>query len=210
MTRYYVDCEFIDDGKAIDLISIGIVGEYGREYYAQSCEFNPDNASKWVQKHVFTALAVCPYINLTNAYYIKAEIIKHSGIGGKCTSELNTATMRNTDYLTEQIKLGNYPDCGWRTRKQIKQELIAFLDPEKYGKPELFGWCSAYDFVAFCQLFGTMMDLPKEYPHYIKDLQQVLDERGIVDSDLPQQEDGLHNALADARHIKRLWEEVLA
>ncbi len=67
----------------------------------------------------------------------------------------------------------------------------------------------AYDFVALCQLFGTMMDLPKGYPHYIRDLQHVLDVRGISDDDLPKQYGYAHNALDDARHIKKLCEYVL-
>jgi hypothetical protein len=33
-TRYAFDTEFIEDGRTIDLISIGIVCEDGREYYA--------------------------------------------------------------------------------------------------------------------------------------------------------------------------------
>ncbi len=73
------------------------------------------------------------------------------------------------------------------------------------GEPELWGWITGYDYVTFCQIFGTMMDLPPGYPHYIKDLQHVLDERGISDDELPEQEEGLHNALHDARHLKRLW-----
>lgn len=32
--KYFYDTEFHDDGKTIDLISIGIVAEDGREYYA--------------------------------------------------------------------------------------------------------------------------------------------------------------------------------
>jgi hypothetical protein len=32
--RYFYDTEFIEDGHTIDLISIGIVAEDGREYYA--------------------------------------------------------------------------------------------------------------------------------------------------------------------------------
>lgn len=40
MTRYFYDCEFIEDGVTIDLISIGIAADDGREYYAVSSEFN--------------------------------------------------------------------------------------------------------------------------------------------------------------------------
>lgn len=45
MTEYFLDTEFVDNGKTIDLISIGIVDSYGHEYYTQSVEFDPANAS---------------------------------------------------------------------------------------------------------------------------------------------------------------------
>jgi len=32
--RYFYDCEFIEDGRLIDLVSIGVVDEQGREFYA--------------------------------------------------------------------------------------------------------------------------------------------------------------------------------
>ena len=54
--RYFYDTEFIEDGKTIDLISIGIVAEDGREYYAISKEFNECKASDWVQENVITQL----------------------------------------------------------------------------------------------------------------------------------------------------------
>jgi uncharacterized protein YjfI (DUF2170 family) len=38
--KYFYDTEFIDNGRIIDLISIGVVAEDGREYYAISTEFN--------------------------------------------------------------------------------------------------------------------------------------------------------------------------
>ena len=40
-TKYFLDTEFIEDGKTIDLISLGIVCEDGRELYLQNseCEF---------------------------------------------------------------------------------------------------------------------------------------------------------------------------
>lgn len=58
----------------------------------------------------------------------------------------------------------------------------------------------------FCQLWGTMMDVPRFIPHSMIDIQQTLDERGITDDLLPQQQEGVHHALSDARYIKRLWE----
>lgn len=54
--RYFYDTEFIDDGHTIELISIGVVAEDGREYYAISTEFNPERAGKWVRANVLPKL----------------------------------------------------------------------------------------------------------------------------------------------------------
>ena len=55
--RYFYDCEFIEDGRVIDLVSIGVVDEYGREFYAVSTEFDATAAVPWVRRNV---LASCP------------------------------------------------------------------------------------------------------------------------------------------------------
>lgn len=54
--RYFYDCEFIEDGRTIDLVSIAVVGEDGREFYGVSTEFNPDKAGKWVRANVLPKL----------------------------------------------------------------------------------------------------------------------------------------------------------
>jgi 3'-5' exoribonuclease-like protein len=54
--RYFYDTEFIEDGITIDLVSIGVVDETGREFYAVSTEFNPDKAGQWVREHVLDKL----------------------------------------------------------------------------------------------------------------------------------------------------------
>jgi hypothetical protein len=54
--RYFYDTEFIEDGTTIDLVSIGVVDEQGREFYAVSTEFNPDKAGPWVRENVLDKL----------------------------------------------------------------------------------------------------------------------------------------------------------
>ena len=56
--KYYIDTEFCESGphKPIDLISIGIVAEDGRELYAVSAEFNPQDANDWVKANVLPHL----------------------------------------------------------------------------------------------------------------------------------------------------------
>ncbi len=195
--RYWLDCEFIDDGHTIDLVSIGIVAEDGRELYLQSTEFDINKASQWVRENVIMHLDICPHItqpagplySLGTLYGAQAQ---HKN--GQCLFTDETKGM-----------IEGYTDCPWRTREQIKCEVLMFLDAERYGYPELIGWCCAYDFVVLCQLFGTMMDVPRFVPHYMHDLQQVLDERGIADDEVPQSEGQAHNALIDARQMKSIW-----
>ncbi len=54
--RFFYDCEFIEDGRTIDLVSIGVVGEDGREFYAVSTDFNPSKAIDWVRRNVLAKL----------------------------------------------------------------------------------------------------------------------------------------------------------
>ncbi|HIW96645.1 MAG TPA: polyadenylate-specific 3'-exoribonuclease AS [Candidatus Corynebacterium gallistercoris] len=54
--RYFYDTEFIEDGTTIDLISIGVVAEDGREFYAISTEFDERKAGQWVRKNVLPQL----------------------------------------------------------------------------------------------------------------------------------------------------------
>jgi hypothetical protein len=54
--RYFYDCEFIEDGRTIELVSLGMVDEGGREFYAVSTEFDPSRAIDWVRRNVLDKL----------------------------------------------------------------------------------------------------------------------------------------------------------
>ena len=54
--RYFYDCEFIEDGRTVDLVSIGVVDEFGREFYAVSTEFDDSRAVPWVRRNVLDKL----------------------------------------------------------------------------------------------------------------------------------------------------------
>lgn len=72
------------------------------------------------------------------------------------------------------------------------------------AKPEFWGYYSSYDWVVFCQMFGTMMDLPDGFPMYCHDLKQWCDSLG--NPKLPEQGKGEHNALADARWNRDVYD----
>lgn len=54
--RFFYDCEFIEDGQTVELVSIGVVDETGREFYAVSTEFDANRAGPWVRQHVLPQL----------------------------------------------------------------------------------------------------------------------------------------------------------
>ena len=186
--RYWFDTEFIEDGKTIDLISIGIVAENGSEYYAINYDCDFSKASEWVKNNVIAQLPPAPLPQL------------HATVSGWHSSQA-------------------YKD-GWRNRLAIAHEIIEFIKLEEYGgielsyngwkdapmdsKPEFWAYYADYDWVVFCQLFGTMMDLPAGFPMYCRDIKQECDRLG--NPALPEQGKGEHNALANARWNKLAWE----
>ncbi|HZC16762.1 MAG TPA: hypothetical protein VE309_08370, partial [Caulobacteraceae bacterium] len=50
--KYWIDTEFIERPFSIDLISIGIAAEDGREFYAESSEVDWSKASQWTLQTV--------------------------------------------------------------------------------------------------------------------------------------------------------------
>jgi hypothetical protein len=50
--RYFIDTEFIDNGRTVDLISIGIVAEDGRELYIEVEDIDWAKADPWVIENV--------------------------------------------------------------------------------------------------------------------------------------------------------------
>ena len=50
--KYWLDTEFIERPYTIDLISVGLVAEDGREFYAESSEVDWTKASQWTLQTV--------------------------------------------------------------------------------------------------------------------------------------------------------------
>lgn len=73
--KYWFDTEFIDNGKTIELISIGIISEDDRTYYAVSGEFKRNQACPWVRQNVLPLLDVEPKPRVQ----IACEIMKYIG-----------------------------------------------------------------------------------------------------------------------------------
>ncbi len=146
--RYFLDTEFMESGHLmpITLLSIGIVAEDGREFYAINSEADWTLANDWVKENVV------PHLRRSDAPKLL--------------------------YI------------------EIAHRVLAFVEAGG-EKPEFWGYYADYDWVVFCQLFGAMIDLPRGWPMYCRDIKQLCDSLG--NSSLPAQESTEHNALNDAR-----------
>lgn len=71
--RYFYDTEFVEDGRTIDLISIAVVCEDGREYYAHVDKYDHAKAAA----HPFVSEHVLPHVEgmpLLAPEQVKAEL----------------------------------------------------------------------------------------------------------------------------------------
>jgi len=151
--RYFFDTEFIEDGSTIDLISIGIVRDDGKELYCCNRDAKLHLASDWVRENVLPLLP-------------------------------------------------SYKSWEWRSRSAIANCVRNFVLADQ--PIEFWAYYADYDWVALCQLFGTMMALPHFFPKFCMDLKQLSVMRGSPQH--PPQASGAHNALEDARYNKTLFE----
>ncbi len=216
--KYFLDTEFIEYPNTIDLISIGIVAEDGREYQAISSEYNYNDASEWVKENVILPLfwAQSP-INKT---YMDVHNF-HKRIG------------KTNSQIADEIYTFICPPSlasEWAGVGSIDSGADAYLAA---NPPEFYGYYADYDWVLFCSLFGIMMDLPKGFPMYCRDLKQMVDAKAnsiMVRAQLNSgfsrpfneyletlklysgypKEVNKHLAIADARFNKALYEFLMA
>lgn len=282
--KYFLDTEFLEGPQprkllgftigetkpTIDLISIALVAEDGREFYAVSKDFNLDAA--------WNAYDLLPFLTSKNHslndqrdYFVRdkvlrpifyqlwndkrhLDVINQSGAGkftlknlrtliglyGKTNEQIrqeiyefvnDPSGVQNIVYKFTQAKIGTWTPEKYPTEfEYIKQHNVHIppfpyseqtISTDIYCQPEFWADYACYDWVVFCWLFGKMIDLPKGFPLYCNDLQQLLEmkEKMLNESskkdnivynlrdheDFPK-ETNEHNALLDASQAKKLYE----
>ena len=86
---------------------------------------------------------------------------------------------------------------GVMPKESIRQDLVDFCG----DWPEIWGWYGAYDWVALCQIFGTMMDLPMNWPMFIREAMMYRGPRDV----LPKRTTPEHHALHDAEWQREVY-----
>lgn len=227
--KYFIDTEFLEGTQdkrvpflnikygqtkpTIDLISIGIISEDNREYYAVNKDFNLKEAWNRFDLKI-------------KEYWIRENVLKpiyYEWIG----KDINFHEV-NFTYNDFKKLLNKYG----KTNKQIAKEIIDFVqgDPVERNNPIFYAYYGAYDWVVFCWIFGKMIDLPRGFPMFSRDLKVMLDDKvlttgiflGLNNKDnsfkyrldfikkLPNypKQYNAHNALDDAKWNKKLYEFI--
>jgi len=258
--KYFIDTEFLEGTQerplilkgrlgnwmigypkpTIDLISIGIVAEDGREYYAISKDFNLKEAwnrfdikrtktgnnpykDYWIRDNVLKLIWEDCFLQAEQGdWYAYAKDGSYEIFVEKLNNGVfdNLFTFKSLEHVIK--KYG-------KTNEQIAEEVKEFNTWIKVptGKcldlspREFYGYYADYDWVVFCWLFGTMMNLPDGFPKYCIDLKQMLDEKqksrfglslfdGKLVNDIKKlpnypKQTNEHNALSDARFNFELY-----
>jgi hypothetical protein len=178
MAKYFLDTEFIEGFHKpllkkkrhfIDLISIGIVAEDGRKYYAVSKDFDLDyvwyNKDTWLKENVLKPIweDFVAHERYCKTYH--PSLIQWSYKGMKNLLKWHGYTSKQ---IAEDVKQFVYNPF-------LDSKPVIFSDNWHPKDVEFYGYFADYDWVVFCSLFGRMIDLPKGFPFYCRDLKQMLD-----------------------------------
>lgn len=174
-TKLFLDTEFSGLHQDTKLISIGLVSEDGRKFYAEYNDYDESQIDDWIKEHVIDNL------KYNNSVY---EYNKYDNVN---------VTMKSNSSV-------------------IKKKLIEWLS--QFKEVEIFSDCLAYDWVLFCNIFGTAFDIPKNIYYIPFDICTIFKVYGI-DPDINREEFAnieipveKHNSLYDALVIKACFEEL--
>lgn len=175
--RVYYDCEFLEDGRTIQPISIGMVAEDGRELYLvnQGIEWTGEKGSL--------------YDRICGNKWLMANVVPHLPV-----TQCVQPGLAHNDKGSFSLDSKDNRIVPLRFIRNAVREFVQASAPV-----ELWGYYSAYDHVLLAQLYGRMIDLPPGFPMWTNDVQQLAAELELEGMLPAQDASKAHNALEDAR-----------
>jgi hypothetical protein len=194
-TKIYFDTEFTGLHQNTTLISLGMISECGKEFYAEFTDYDQSQVDDWLRENVIEKLVMKVPLDGEDEPFT-ATRDKNNPIG-------------NSLYDSYSVKLRG-------DQNRVKNELERWLS--QFEKIEMWSDCLSYDWVLFCQLWGHAFNIPKNIYYIPFDICTSFKEKGI-DPDINREEFAFesfdlaehkkHNSLWDARVIKACHEKLL-
>lgn len=163
-TKVFFDTEFTGLEKSSELISIGLISDCGKEFYAEVSDYDKSlvEGNQWIKENVI-------------------------------------ANLKGGDFEM--------------TKEQLKAALTEWFD--QFDKIEAWADVNQYDWVMFCDIFGSAFEIPGHIYYIPFDLVGLFREKGI-DTDINREEfSGIkkdaekHNALWDAKVCRACYRKAI-
>lgn len=183
-SKLFFDTEFTGLHKNTTLISIGIISECNKTFYAELNDYDQSQINDWLQENVINNLFFRPPNEGEDEHYLafrdKANEIP------------------NDIYKGYSVEMR----CD---RHKLKQELTNWL--KQFDNIHMWSDCLSYDWVLFNDIFGSAFDIPKHVYYIPFDICTLFEIKGI-DPDVSRevfselQAVVKHNSMVDARIIR--------
>ena len=187
-TKIFFDTEFTGLHQKTTLISIGLISECGKTFYAELNDYDQSQIDEWLQENVIDNLIFLPPMKEEDDYFM-AERHEYNPVGIDL-------------YKSYSIKLR----CD---QKQLKVELTRWLS--QFESVEMWSDCLSYDWMLFNKIFGHAFSIPQHVFYIPFDICTLFWAKGI-DSDVNREEfsnmkegSQKHNALWDAKVIRECF-----
>ena len=190
--KIFFDTEFTGLHQHTTLISIGLIAEDGRKFYAEFNDYDKSQVDEWMQENVINNLK-----------------FKEPNIG---EDEYFVASRHTSNPIGEDMFKGFSVELRGN-KIDIKNELERWLF--QFNDIEIWSDCLAYDWVLFCQIFGHAFYVPTNIYYIPFDICTLMKIKNI-DPDVNREEfieiDNnikKHNSLFDAEIIKLCYEKLI-
>lgn len=191
-TKIFFDTEFTGLHQNTTLISIGLVSEDNRTFYAEFNDYDRLQCDDWIKEHVIDNLVMKPPKPGEQEYY-HAKRDKSNPIGQDI-------------YNGYSVQLRN-------NKETIADELALWLS--QFGDVEMWSDCLSYDWVLFSQLYGHAFNIPVNVYYIPFDICTLFKVKN-VDPDINREKFAevedvnlKHNSLWDAKVIKMCYEKLM-
>ncbi len=183
--KIFFDSEVTGLHQKTTLISIGLVAENNRTFYAEFLDYDKSQVNKWIQENVLDNL-------LSN------------------DEAIPSCDLRRINEIDQVWLLDN---SRYEIIDYLKQWLVSLT--EWSGKDiEMWSDTLAWDWILFCEFFGGALHLP-DYIYYIPFDLATLFKSKSIDPDINREDFAnlqgkpqKNNALWDARVIRACYEKV--
>jgi len=189
--KVFFDTEFTGLHQNTTIISIGLIKETGKTFYAELTDYDQKQVDPWIHDNVISRLK-----------YRNGELLKKAK---------NKHALNFLGYVACAFESdGDYEVQGHRPF--VAGQLKAWLSEDKI---EMWSDCLSYDWVLINQLWGHALKIPDNIYYIPFDICTLFKAYGI-DPDINREEfsgmtDGTekHNALWDAKVIKACYDKIM-